>query len=176
MINSIENTQDVIKFITVNLKFEKNETTGKVIGFVTHRPSQWRGCRSSDNVKKQIVLIGAQMKETIIPGVLYRTKIRRASNCGNFIATSAKPVQFEGTINTEFDEGDKPNLVLAFGGKKIIYSPASSDPMYSSLDRIMTVITHRYDILDLEDVAQRFYSMALTLRQTFSEYLKPQQQ
>lgn len=167
----IRNSNIPPKILTVNMKFEKDDVTNKIIGFVTHTShngnSQWRGCRSSDNIKKMIVLIGAQINETIIPGVLYRTKIRRARYCGNFIAFSAKPVLFKGVITTEFDMEDNPQLVLTFGGKKIIYSPSHPNPAYSSLDTVTSHIMHRFDVEDAYEVSQRFHYMGLILQQEF---------
>lgn len=178
----IQNSIEKPKSVKVCIKFYKSSETGYLTGFVhhkgatRHRKAVWVGCSMTEGLpkKRKVVLVGTQLRGTVLPNVLYHATIIPMTDKDGFVCTSAKPVQFPAKFEVAKVDGDYV-LRVKFGMKTILYEPKSKNPMYNSIEDIATHIARRFDLKDAYEVSLAFRKQAVDLRDFVSNPLIHQQ-
>lgn len=150
----------MIQKIKTNIKFKKEEETGKLIGFVTKNSNgSWRGVGAQSDTKKKIVLVDRRLEKNMQPNVLYSVILIPMDSDSGFVAISAKLVQFDAKIETVADER-KFCVTVHFGNKVVKYDPTSKRGCENNIQHVASLLKSRVDLKSKEAVAEEFLDCA----------------
>ncbi len=141
------------------LKFAQSPQTGEIIGFVSRnsKTKLLRGVPETSNYGKKVCVLSADIKGTIEPGVLYDVELVPMHRVNGYVVVSARRTLFEAKFETEMVPGVTYRLKITFGHKTIYFDPiGGKSPSSTTADGVVRVIAEREDILDKEDVIERF--------------------
>ena len=151
------------------IKFQRGTegiNKGKIFGFVTKQNGHWRGCRSTDECKKKIVLIGPKVPKQLLMNTPYNVTLEPMFSENGFIAISATPIKFDGKIITKVNKGEF-KVICKFGMKTIMYDPTSNNKKHTCINDIANIIRHRVD-LPPQQVAEDFVDSACLVKSMYN--------
>ena len=141
------------------VKFTQSPRTGEIIGFVSRnsKTKLLRGVPETSPYGKKICVLSADLKGTVEPNVLYDVELVPMHRVNGYVVVAAKRTLFEAKFETEMVPGITYRLKITFGHKTIYFDPVDGrSPSSTTADGVVRVIAEREDILDKEEVIERF--------------------
>lgn len=154
------------------LKFAVSEETNELIGFVTRNSTtrKLRGVDERNDSPKKICVLSEDLKGLIQPGVVYEVELKPMRKGNGYVVVSAVRLKY----NAEFETVIIPKAVyqirIVFGHKTIYFDPKDGNSQSSrTVAGVERALRERKDLADVDNVIERFRSLAGEVLRTFEE-------
>ncbi len=155
---------------TTQIKFAKSERNGQIIGFVSRDPKshKLKGVRENSAYYKKVCVLAENLKDSILPNVLYEVELTPMHNGKGFVVVSATSAEFEAVVNTFITPGKTYKVTVTFGNKVIFLDLLNGKSHTSrTLSGALSVLKTRCDIKNKEEVITDFIRQARSLIRHF---------
>jgi hypothetical protein len=141
------------------LKFAKSEKTGELIGFVSRhaKTKKLKGVREDSIFGKKICLLSEELKEKIVPNILYNVDLKAMHKSNGYVVVSANPILFKARVETIVVPKSAYQIHITFGNKTVYFDPiAGRSPSSRTAQGVLELLDNRCDIEDKETVIENF--------------------
>lgn len=151
------------------IKFAKSEQSGELIGFVSRhsKTKKLKGVREGSTYGKQICVLSEDLKDTILPNILYEVELKAMHNSKGYVVVSAIPIQFKAKIEKTIIRNAVYQVTITFGNKTIYFDPKDGkSPSSRTLDGVIDLLNTRNDIENLPQVIEELRKEATDVIKT----------
>lgn len=136
-----------------------SEQSGELIGLVSKngKTGKLRGVRESDPYPKKICVLSEQIKNQVIPNVLYDVVLKEMTKRNGYVAVSAELILFSAKIESLVIPKVIYKVFVTFGNKTIYFDPIDGkSPSSRTLKGVLEILEARDDIKDKDMVIKDF--------------------
>lgn len=172
---NLENENMETNLIKTKLRFVVSRETGKKVAFVSTSGSgkHLRGVAESEDMPKKVCVVGHEVSEIIVPGVLYDVEMTRMKNKKGYVVLKAVPCQYEAKIESCTSPQALYQVIVSFGNREIVFDPfRGRKPSMRTIEGVIGLLSQRKDIKDLPEVIEEFSRSANAILTIYNEQIR----